>query len=241
MDIVIADDEPLARERLRRMVEQMPACRVAGEAGDGEAALAQVRQCRCDVVLLDIHMPGTDGLQVAAELAGLAVPPAVILITAHMEHALSAHNVAVAGYLLKPVNRDDLANALARARRPSRAQLDALEAARGDAEQRFVTARTHDGHVRVALADVIYFRAEQKYTIVCHMQGELLIEEALNSLEQRFADTFLRVHRQVLVARRRIMALQAGDGGRMQLRLRHCDHLLPVSRRRLAEVRQCLC
>lgn len=241
MDIVIVDDEPLARERLRRMVEHLPAYNVSGEAGDGNNALALVRERRPDVVLLDIHMPGADGLQMAAELAEIPVPPAVIFTTAYMEHALSAHNLtAAAGYLLKPVNRDDLADALSRARRPSQAQLQGFDGARSDSGQYYVTARTHEGRVRVALADVIYFRADQKYTAVCHMHGELLIEESLSTLEQRFGDAFLRVHRQALVARRYVMALETGDNGRMTIRLRHCDHRLPVSRRRIAEVRQCL-
>lgn len=241
MDVVIVDDEPLARERLHRMVEQLPAYNVTGEAADGNDALALVRKSQPDVVLLDIHMPGADGLQMASELAELPVPPAVIFTTAHMEHALSAHNLsASAGYLLKPVSRDGLAEALARACRPSRAQMHGIEAARSDNEQRFVAGRTHEGRVRIPLGDVIYFRADQKYTAVCHMHGELLIEEPLNTLERRFSDAFLRVHRNALVARRHVRSLHSGEGGRMEVELRHCNQRLPVSRRRLAEVRHCL-
>lgn len=240
MDIMIVDDEPLARGRLRRMIEQLPGYSVAAAAADGATALAQAREYQPPVVLLDIHMPGMDGLQMATQLAELAVPPAVIFTTAYMEHALSAHKLAVAGYLLKPVKRDELAAALAQARRPSRAHMAALAGADADVAQRYVNARTHDGQARVPLEDVIYFHADQKYTTVYHMQGELLIEDALSTLEQRFGDAFVRVHRKALVAHRYIMALESAEHGQMQVRLRHCDHVLAVSRRRLAEVRQCL-
>ena len=111
MKIVIVDDEPLARERLRRMIEPFPGYEVVGEAGDGESALRCLHDTVADTVLLDVHMPGMDGLQVARALAESDVPPAVIFITAHSEHALSAHNSHAAGYLLKPVRRDDLAAA----------------------------------------------------------------------------------------------------------------------------------
>src|SRR5699024_3767379 len=143
MNIVIVDDEPLARDRLRRMVTAMPGYDVAGEAADGASALARVRDVEPDVVLLDIHMPGTDGLQVAAQLAELPVAPAVIFTTAYMEHALSAHKLPVSGYLLKPIKQAELADALARARRPSRAQLQALEDRHDQAATGYVAARTH--------------------------------------------------------------------------------------------------
>lgn len=240
MNIIIADDEPLARERLRRMVEQLPAYDVTGECADGASVLACVREQQPDVVLLDIHMPGYDGLQVAGQLVELPLPPAVIFTTAHVEHALSAHNLAVAGYLLKPVTHAALVDALTRARRLSRAQLQALDGAQAVADTRFVIARSQDGQVRVPVDDVIFFRADQKYTTVHHVHGELLIEEALSTLEQRFDDVFMRIHREALVARRYIMALEAGTDGQMQLKLRHCEQPLPVSRRRVAEVRRCL-
>lgn len=240
MNIVIVDDEPLARERLRRMVTAMPGYDVAGEAADGASALTCVRDVEPDVVLLDIHMPGTDGLQVAARLAELPVPPAVIFVTAHVEHALAAHNMSAAGYLLKPISHSALADALSNARRPSRAQLQALEARRDEASTGYVAARTHDGQSRVAVGHIIYFWADQKYTTVCHLHGELLIEAPLSNLEERFGDAFMRVHRKALVARRYIIGVQVDNHGQARLVLRHCRNPLPVSRRRLAEVRQLL-
>lgn len=241
MRIVIVDDEPLARERLRRMIEPFPGYEVVGEAGDGATAMRCINDTAADTVLLDVHMPGTDGLQVARELAGADVPPAVIFVTAHSEHALSAHNSQAAGYLLKPVRRDDLAAALARARRPSRAQVDALcQARENGGRPAFVSARTRDGIARVAVADVLYFWADQKYTTVYHMQGELLIEQSLLTLEQVFGDTFMRVHRKALVARRHITGLKLDGPDGASLTLRHLNHPVPVSRRRLTEVRAVL-
>ncbi len=240
MDVVIVDDEPLARERLRRMIDNFPGYAVAGEAGDGAAAVAVARESHADIVLLDIHMPGMDGLQVARALAEAPVPPAVIFVTAHVEHALSAHDTAVAGYLLKPIRRDALATALERARRPSRAQLRALAGTDIDAEPAYISARTRDRHERVAVNDVIYFWADRKYTSVYHMHGELLIEASLLNLQERLGEAFLRVHRKALVAHRHITGLQVDDDGHARITLRHCSEDVPVSRRRLTEVRHLL-
>ncbi|MBO9468868.1 response regulator transcription factor [Endozoicomonas sp. G2_2] len=240
MKIVIVDDEPLARERLRRMIEPFPGYEVVGEAGDGESALRCLHNTAADTVLLDVHMPGMDGLQVARALAESDVPPAVIFITAHSEHALSAHNSHAAGYLLKPVRRDDLAAALSRARRPSRAQLAALEDNASTDRPAFVSARTRDGIERVAVADILYFWADQKYTTVYHMQGELLIEQSLLTLEQSLGGAFMRVHRKALVACRHITGLRLDGPDGASLTLRHVRDGVPVSRRRLADVRALL-
>jgi two-component system response regulator AlgR len=241
MRIVIVDDEPLARERLRRMTETFPGCEVVGEAGDGVRALDCIQDNAADTVLLDVHMPGMDGLQVARRLAEFDVPPAVIFVTAHSEHALSAHNSHAAGYLLKPVRRDDLGAALTRARQPSRAQMAALDIGVPGGDRRaYITARTRDGVERVAARDVLYFWADQKYTTVYHMQGELLIEQSLLALEQSLGDTFMRVHRKALVARRYITGLRLDGPEGATLTLRHVKEGVPVSRRRLSEVRALL-
>jgi two-component system response regulator AlgR len=242
MKIVIVDDEPLARERLRRMIDSFPGYAVVGEAGDGDSALDLMHTSGADTVLLDVHMPGTDGLQVARRLASLDVPPAVIFVTAHSEHALSAHNSHAVGYLLKPVRRDDLGAALARASRPTRPQISALEAygpGRGD-RRAYITARNRDGLARVAVRDILYFWADQKYTTVYHAQGELLIEQSLLALEQSLGNTFVRVHRKALVARHHVIGLRLSDPEGATLELRHVDQRVPVSRRRLAEVRALL-
>ncbi|MES1927046.1 LytTR family DNA-binding domain-containing protein [Salinisphaera sp. T31B1] len=240
MKLVIVDDEPLARDRLRRMVAEFPGYEVVAEAGNGDAAIRCVREQLADVILLDLHMPGLDGLQVARTLAELDVPPAVIFVTAHSEHALSAHNSHAAGYLLKPVRRDDLAAALARASRPSRAQVAALAGLDMADTPAYVSARTREGIERVAVGDILYFWADQKYTSVYHLSGELLIEQSLLALQQQLGSAFMRVHRKALVARRHIVGLRIDSRAGPLLSLRHCRCSIPVSRRRLAEVRALL-
>ena len=240
MRIVIVDDEPLARERLRRMIDAFPGYDVVGEAGDGSSAVHCVNETAADTVLLDVHMPGMDGLQVARQLAAADVPPAVIFVTAHSEHALSAHNSHAAGYLLKPVRRDDLGAALTRASQPSRAQMASMEAGAPGDRRAYISARTRDGIERVAARDILYFWADQKYTTVYHMQGELLIEQSLLALEESLGDTFMRVHRKALVARRHIIGLRLDGPEGATLNVRHVREGVPVSRRRLSEVRALL-
>lgn len=240
MKLVIVDDEPLARARLLRMVDTFPGWEVAGQASNGEQALACIREIEPDVVLLDIHMPGMDGLQVARELAQIPVSPAIIFITAHSEHALSAHDAAATAYLLKPIRRKQLEQALQRARRPSRAQLRAMEdVGESPAARQFIHANTRTGIVRVPVDDVVYFLAEQKYVTVHYLHGQVLIEDSLRSLEQALDERFLRVHRKALVATRHIRALvRSADG--VYVKLRYSDALVPVSRRRQADVRNLL-
>lgn len=242
MRVVIVDDEPLARERLRRLLAELPGYEVVGEAGDGDQALRLVAEIQPDLVLLDIRMPGTDGLQVARKLAEEKMPPAVVFTTAFSEHALSAFDTSATAYLLKPVTKDKLAEALKRARRPSRATELRLESGAGERPKReFVLATTREGLVRVPVEDIVYFLADQKYTTVHHLHGEVLIEESLRTLEQDFSSWFLRVHRKALVATRFILSLERGRGDEHHLlRMRHATEALPVSRRRLAEVRRFL-
>lgn len=242
MRVVIVDDEPLARERLRRLLLELPGYEVVGEAGDGAQALELISNVVPDLVLLDIRMPGIDGLQVARQLANEKMPPAIVFTTAFSEHALSAFDTSATAYLLKPVTKDKLADALKRARRPSRATELQLESSGGERPAReFVLATTREGLVRVPAGDIVYFLADQKYTTVHHLHGEVLIEESLRTLEQDFGCWFLRVHRKALVATRFILSLERGRGEEHHfLRMRHSTEPLPVSRRRLAEVRRFL-
>ena len=243
MRVVIVDDEPLARERLRRLIAEFPGYEVVGEAGDGETALEIIREEEPDVVLLDVRMGMVDGLQVARAIKEEEMPPAIIFITAYPEHALSAFDAQADAYLLKPVRKEKLRESLQRVRKLSRAQKPVATAAPGSRPKReFVLATTREGLVRVPVDDIVYFLADQKYTTVFHLHGEVLIEESLKTLEDDFSPWFLRVHRKALVATRFIAGLERGktDESQHWLRVRHAPTLLPVSRRRLAEVRRFL-
>ena len=241
MNVVIVDDEPLARDRLRRMVETLGDHTVIGEIADTSDCLPRLADLAPDAVLLDVNMPGRDGLQIADALSRSNLPPAVIFVTAHSEHALSAHNAVCAGYLLKPVRREDLAAALARAARPSRAQFAALaEHVDIGTASGYVSARTRDGIERVAIRDILYFWADHKYTSVFHRDGELLIEQSLATLEQSLAETFVRVHRKALVARAHVTGLKYSDDGSAGLTIAEHAAIVPVSRRRLPDVKALL-
>lgn len=241
MRILIADDEPLARERLRRLLAELgDKHQVVAEAADGETALALCVREEPDVVLLDIEMPGLDGLEAAARLAQLDPPPAVILVTAYPEFALDAFARRVADYLVKPVRRERLTAALDGvqiATRPQR-QTPPSQPAADTPGRRHLSAPYRGGVRTVPIEDVLYLRATQKYVSVHYPGGELLVEESLKALEDEFADRFLRVHRNTLVARDRVAGLEKAPDGGVLICLREHPERLPVSRRHLAEVRR---
>lgn len=237
MKVLIVDDEQLARQRLGRMVDDLDGYSVAGEAANGRLALEQAQQVAPDVVLLDIRMPGMDGLEAARHLSELPEPPAVIFCTAYEEHAVQAFDLQAVGYLLKPVRRDKLRDALSKAQRVNKAQLAALG---GTDEQRrtHISARTRRGIELIAFEDVRYFQADQKYVTVRFVGGEVIIDETLRELEQEFAGHVLRIHRNCLVATAHIERLERGGPGQSQIHLRGVDEPLDVSRRHLSAVRK---
>jgi two-component system response regulator AlgR len=232
--VLVVDDEPPARERLKQLLAELPDTELAGEAGSGEEALAVAVEARPDVVLLDIRMPGMGGLEAARHLASLTDPPAVVFTTAYEQHALEAFDAQASGYLLKPIRRERLASALERLRRPTRAQRT-VTTEPGKARTH-VTARVRDQLKLIPVRDVLCFVAEQKYTTVRHVAGEDLIEDSLRSLEREFPDEFIRVHRNALVAIEKIESLDREPDGRYAVRLRHGGGTLQVSRRLAAEV-----
>lgn len=235
LKVLVVDDEPPARERLKQLLAELPDADFVGEAGTGEEALLLVEAERPDVVLLDIRMPGIGGLEAARRLTLLSDPPAVIFTTAYEQHALEAFEAQASGYLVKPVRRERLAAALKRARRPSRAQRAGI--AEETPARTHVTARVRDQLRLIAVEDVLCFVAEQKYTTVRHVGGEDLIEDPLRTLEQEFAGRFVRVHRNALVAVAQIESIEREPAdGRYAVHLRHGGGTLQVSRRLAAEV-----
>ena len=239
MRLLIVDDEAPARSRLRRLLEERcPEYQVVGEAQSGDEALRICSDQGIDIVLLDIRMPGTGGLEAAAMLAELETPPAVVFVTAYEEHALAAFEAQAVDYLLKPIRGERLEVALRKARVLTRPQLAALrDQEEGKAS---LTANYRGGMKRIALDSVLCFQADQKYTNVYHEAGETLLEESLISLENRFGEQFLRVHRNALVAKSRIKGLDRGSDGRWRVVMGGGDLQLEVSRRHLADIRRWL-
>lgn len=244
--VLIVDDEPLARLRLRSLLQDQadPVCEVTGEAGDAEQALHQLQACAADVVLLDIHMPGphaaSAGLRLSAALKALPQPPAVIFVTAHAEHAVKAFELQALDYLTKPVRKERLAAALARVPRAS------TPAAEPVAEAPVLVLADRGRLLRLPLAEVLFFKAEQKYVTVRTADASHLIDDALSDLERRVGDGFLRVHRNALVAVRAIRALELrasdeeGEGEGWAVRVAPLDEWLAVSRRQVAAVKAAL-
>ncbi|MCG7981969.1 MAG: response regulator transcription factor [Candidatus Thiodiazotropha lotti] len=236
MKILIVDDEALARERMRSLIEELGApYEVVGEAANGEAALSLFNQLGVDVVLMDIHMPGMDGLEAANLLAQSESPPAVVFTTAFEEHALQAFETAAQDYLLKPVRRARLLEALQRCQRVTRSQINAAAEGQGVPK---LKASYRGGLTTIPLDQVIYLRADSKYVIARHLEGELLLEESLKALQERYSDWLLRIHRNALVVRRSLIGLEKGVDGSSRAVLQGCEETLEISRRHLPEVRR---
>lgn len=233
---LVVDDEPPARERLRRLLEGMREVSVVGEAGNGVEALEMCARLAPDVVLLDIRMPGMDGIEAARHLSALDEPPAVVFTTAYDQHALEAFETQAVGYLLKPVRQEKLARAIRHAARVAVPQLQRLaEQARVTGRRSRICARLGDDLRLIPIEDIYYFSADQKYVTVRHRAGRDLIDESLRALAEEFAPDFLRVHRNSLVALRHVQALERGADGRYLVRFKDCLDTLPVSRRHSAE------
>jgi two-component system response regulator AlgR len=236
--VLIADDEPLARERLRLLLAEHARVELVGEAENGEQALQLAAAHHPDLVLLDIAMPGVDGLEAARHLRELAPRPAVVFCTAYDQHALSAFDAAAIDYLMKPVRPERLAAALERARTFLAGRLPLPEAAALPVRQRTHLCARLRGSLRlIPIEEIHYLQAEEKYVIVHHARGEDLIEESLKSLEDEFADRLVRIHRNCLVARSRLMELRRGSDGQVHAVLRDVASPLEVSRRCVASLR----
>ncbi len=237
--VLIADDEPLARERIRRLVEAIPGYRVCGEAADGDSTLRQVAELEPDILLLDIRMPGMDGMEAASRLSQLPNPPALIFCTAYDHYAIQAFDVQAIAYLLKPVRREALADALTRAGRVNRVQLQTLNGQAGhQAEQ--LAVRTHRGTVLIDLSEILYCEADQKYVTIHHTRGDTVCDYTLKELETSYPEFLLRTHRHTLVGLRFIEGLRRTPDGHNLIHLKDNRGELPVSRRHASSVRQWL-
>lgn len=238
---LIVDDEALARSRLRTLLGdcRLPAALVEGEAANATQAVELLRRQAYDLALLDIHMPGADGLALAQTLRTLPHPPALVFVTAHAEHAVQAFELEAVDYLTKPVRLERLQQALQKAERLLRSRGDAPPDA-GEVLLIQERGRTE----RVPLGEVLYFKAELKYITVRTAARTHILDGALSELEEKYGDRFLRIHRNALVARRAVRAIEKHEdpeeGEGWAVRLSGIEELLSVSRRQLAAVREAI-
>lgn len=238
MNVLIVDDEPPARLRLAEMLAGIDGIELAGEAGNGRDAVEKAASLKVDAVLLDIAMPVMDGLEAARHLRLLESPPAVVFCTAYDEHALAAFEAAAVDYLVKPVRRERLLEALERARRQRLGRDAVPPLPPSDKQRSHLSARLRGSLRLIPVEDVHYLQAEEKYVVVHHARGEDLIEESLKSLEQEFGEQFLRIHRNCLVARDEFLELRRSADGTVHALLRHGKTLLEVSRRCVPGLRE---
>ena len=241
LNVLVVDDEPLARSRLRTLVADCtaPAAVVSAEAGNAALAMEALRRASFDAVLLDIHMPGADGLALARALQELPEPPAIVFVTAHAEHAVAAFELEAVDYLTKPVRLERLQVALQKVQRAIQARGAAVQ----DAPE-VLLIQDRGRTERVPLLEVLYFKAELKYVTVRTASKSYILDASLSELEERHAAQFLRVHRNALVARRAVRALEKHfdpeEGEGWAVRLTGIDEVLAVSRRQLGAVREAL-
>jgi two-component system response regulator AlgR len=240
LQVLVVDDEPLARLRLRTLVGEceQPHAMVGGEAGTAAQAMELLQHVRFDAILLDIHMPGADGLALARALRALPQAPAVVFVTAHAEHAVAAFDLDAVDYLTKPVRLERLQVALQKVERQAGPQ------AAGIAAADVLLIQDRGRTERVPLEEVLYFKAELKYVTVRTPARSYILDASLSDLEERYAARFLRVHRNALVARRSVRALEKHhdpeEGEGWAVRLNGIDELLAVSRRQLTAVRDAI-
>lgn len=245
MDILVVDDEKLARERLVRMITKLEGNRVVGEAVTGRDALQKIANLKPDIVLLDIRMPDMDGLELARHLMQLETPPAVIFCTAYAEHALEAFNTHAVAYLLKPVKSEQLEEALDKAKKLTKVQMSSLKAVTGAVLEKkafkgrkHISAKTHLGLELVLVDDVRCFQADHKYVTAHHINGEILIDDTLKDLEEEFGDRFVRIHRNSLVSLHHVGGMEKAPVGQFAVKLEGTSLKPIISRRHVTELRK---
>ncbi|MCX2979523.1 response regulator transcription factor [Halieaceae bacterium IMCC14734] len=236
MKILVVDDELLARERLLRLLRKLVPEATLSEAATGTEALECVGSETPDLLLLDIRMPGLDGIEVARRVQALEQPPAIIFCTAYDRYALDALQQHAVAYLLKPVREEQLAEAIESASRINRLQLNALANAEG--RRTHISAASYRGVDMVPLEDVRCLIAGDKYVTVHHTGGELLIPDSLKELEQEFGERLLRVHRNALVAVEHVLGLRRDSNQGWHVQLADSAIAPQVSRRHLASVKE---
>ncbi|MFC6284522.1 MULTISPECIES: LytR/AlgR family response regulator transcription factor [Polaromonas] len=242
LKVLVVDDEALARSRLRTLLGDCtaPAADVLGEAANAVQAMTALQREVFDLVLLDIHMPGADGVALARSIAAMAKPPAVVFVTAHAEHAVQAFEVDAVDYLTKPVRLERLQQALQKVERAAHAG----QRPKDDLPEEILIIQDRGRTERVPLAEVLYLKAELKYITVRTRTRSYILDGSLSELEEKYVAQFMRIHRNALIARRAVRALEKHfdpeEGEGWAVRLNGIDELLAVSRRQLSAVREAI-
>jgi two-component system, LytTR family, response regulator AlgR len=239
LKVLVVDDEALARLRLRTLLGDCvaPAALVAAEAADAVQAMTALQRDTFDAVLLDIGMPGLDGMGLARVIATLPQPPAVVFVTAHSSHAVQAFELEAVDYLTKPVRLERLQQALQKVERLTQS----ARALQPDLPEEVLVIQDRGRTERVPLAEVLYLKAELKYITVRTASRSYILDGSLNELEALYGAQFMRIHRNALIARRAVRALEKHfdpeEGEGWAVRLKGIDELLVVSRRQVSAVR----
>lgn len=240
LKVLLVDDEALARARLCTLLSQCsePGAEVHAQAANAAQAVECLQRQSFDLALIDIHMPGADGLALARTLRTLPHPPAVVFVTAHHDYAVDAFELDAQDYLTKPVRFERLQGALQKVER----LLSNSRALEPDLPENVIVIAERGRAERVPLAEVLYLKAELKYITVRTRARSYILEGSLNEFEVKYPERFIRVHRNALIARHAVRALEKhhdteeGDG--WAVRVHGTDELLFVSRRQLASVRE---
>ncbi len=226
----MVDDEPLAVERLANILAEIPNCNVLATAGNAQQALQLINSHQPDILFLDISMPGMTGLELAKQLQGTKYPPFIVFCTAYEQHALQAFDAQAIDYLIKPVRRERLMESIERVLRLRNNVND-------DFSKQFVAANVGGVLRRIALNDILYLHAEEKYTVVYHLGGEHILDEPLKELEQRFPNQFVRIHRNCLVKTEQLLEIRRDIDGQAWAVLKNCPKALEMSRRCASELK----
>ncbi len=243
--VLIVDDEPLARSRLRRLLQGINNTQIVGEAADGLQAIEQVKELDPDIVLMDIQMPRCNGLEAAQTIVDTYNPaPAIVFCTAFDQFALDAFKANAAGYLVKPVAAQDLEAAIAQLGNISKPQIVNLREKLDRSGVTFkqvpsVVSRIKSGLLKTPINDIVYFKSADKLVYATTKDGqEIIVDVVLKELVAKFPDELVRVHRNSVVNIAQIASLFKTEAGQDRVSLKDSDTTLEVSRRQLSNVKK---